>query len=350
MKTKIKIKNRFIGESYPCYVVAELSGNHNGKLSKILKLIDKAKKAGVDAVKIQAYQADTITINSVKEDFRIKKNNSWEKYKNLYNLYKKAQTPFSWLPRIFSYCKKKKITVFASVFDTKSIKILEKLKCPAYKIASPEITDISLIKEAAKTGKPIIISTGLADFEDIKLAYNTISKVNKNLIILKCTSAYPTKLEEVNLNTIFYLKKKFKCPIGFSDHTLGINTPILAASMGCNMIEKHLVENGKKTVDSFFSLDDKNFSKMVNQIRANEIAKGKISLDVSNSSLKNLNGRRSLYVVKKIKKGEKINKNNVRSIRPSYGLHPKFYERILGKKVKKNLEFGERMLLRYVKK
>ena len=253
MKTKIKIKNRFIGESYPCYVVAELSGNHNGKLSKILKLIDKAKKAGVDAVKIQAYQADTITINSVKEDFRIKKNNSWEKYKNLYNLYKKAQTPFSWLPRIFSYCKKKKITVFASVFDTKSIKILEKLKCPAYKIASPEITDISLIKEAAKTGKPIIISTGLADFEDIKLAYNTISKVNKNLIILKCTSAYPTKLEEVNLNTIFYLKKKFKCPIGFSDHTLGINTPILAASMGCNMIEKHLVENGKKTGQFFFS-------------------------------------------------------------------------------------------------
>ena len=195
----------------------------------------------------------------------------------------------------------------------------------------------------------MIISTGLANLKDIELAYKTITKFNSNLVILKCTSSYPTKEKEVNLKTIFDMKNRIKCPVGFSDHTIGNNVPILASAMGANMIEKHLIDNQKKTVDSFFSLNHKDFKKLVNQIRQNEIAIGKISYKISVSSTKNLNGRRSLYVVKKIKKNEKINNNNVKSIRPSFGLHPRYLKKVLGKKVKKNLNFGDRLELKDVK-
>ena len=345
----IKIGKKNIGDKYPCYIVAELSGNHNGKLKNIFNLINKAKKAGVDAVKIQAYEADTITINSDKKDFKIKKNNSWSKYDTLYKLYKKAQTPLKWLPLIFKYCKKKNITVFASVFDLKSLKILKSLNCPAYKIASPEITDIPLLEEVAKTKKPVIISTGLSNFKDISLAFKTISKFNKKIIILKCTSAYPSKIEELNLKTILDLKKKFKCLVGFSDHTIGIQIPVLAAAIGSNVIEKHFVTKKAKTVDSFFSLDEKKFRIMINNIRNNEIALGKVNYNISKSSKENLNGRRSLYIVKKIKKNEKINNSNVKSIRPSFGLHPKHLKNIIGKKVKKTLQVGDRVNLSYIK-
>ena len=344
----LKIGKRNIGDKYPCYVVAELSGNHNGKLKNVFYLIDKAKKAGVDAVKIQAYEADTITINSSRKDFRIKKNNSWSKYDTLYKLYKKAQTPLRWLPKIFKYCKKKKINVFASVFDVKSLKILKRLNCPAYKIASPEITDIPLLEEVAKTGKPIIISTGLSDLKDLNLAYKSISKFNKKIIILKCTSAYPSKIGELNLKTIIDLKKRFKCLAGFSDHTIGIQMSILAAAIGSNVIEKHFIAKKTKSVDSFFSLNDKKFKEMITNIRNNEIALGKINYNISKSSKENLNGRRSLYVVKKIKKNEKITHCNVRSIRPSFGLHPVYLKKIIGKKSKKNLEVGDRLSLSHI--
>ena len=348
-KKRIQINKKYIGDGYPCYVVAELSGNHDGKLSRVYKLIDKAKSAGVDAIKIQAYEADTITIDSNKKDFKIKKDNAWSKFNNLYNLYQKAQTPLKWIPSIFNYCKKKNITVFASVFDMSSVQILKKLNCPAYKIASPEITDIPLIEEVAKTKKPIIISTGLANLKDIILAYKTIIKFNDNLVILKCTSSYPTKESEVNLKTILDMKNRFKCPIGFSDHTIGNNIPILASAIGANMIEKHLIDNNKKTVDSFFSLNHKDFKKLVNQIRQNEIAFGKITYKISESSTKNLNGRRSLYVVKKIKKDERITYTNIKSIRPSFGLHPKYLKKVLGKKARKDLNFGDRLKLNDVK-
>ena len=342
LKNNFKIGNKKITSSRT-FIVAEISANHCGKISVLKKIILKLKKINVDAIKIQAYEADTITIESRKKDFIIKKNNSWSKYNTLYKLYKKAQTPLRWLPKIFKYCKRKKITVFASVFDIKSLKILKKLNCPAYKIASPEITDIPLLEEVAKTKKPIIISTGLSNLKDISLAFKSISKFNKKIIILKCTSAYPSKIEELNLKTILDLKKKFKCLVGFSDHTIGTEVPILAAAIGSNVIEKHFIAKKTKTVDSFFSLNDKKFKTMITNIRNNEIALGKVNYNISKSSKENLNGRRSLYVVKKIKKNEKISQFNVRSIRPSFGLHPKYFKRILGKKVKKNLEVGDRL-------
>ncbi len=338
-----------IGKKSQSYIVGEVSANHQGKISKLFKLIDLAKEAGVNAVKVQAYTADTITLNSRKKDFKIKKNNTWAKHKNLYSLYKKAQTPLEWMPKIFSYCKKKKITVFASVFDESSLKILKKLNCPAYKIASAEITDIPLLKKVSKTGKPIIISTGLSDYKDLKLAYETISKITKKIIILKCTSSYPSDLSELNLNTINHMKKNFKCPVGFSDHTLGINIPILASAMGADVVEKHftLKKNGKG-LDDFFSIDTIELKKMVKIIRQNEIAKGKVSYCISKNSKKNFSGRRSLYIAIKIKKVEKFDRYNIKSIRPSYGLHPKYLEKILGKRAKYNLDAGQRMKLKYI--
>ena len=345
----VKISNKKIYKDR-CFVVAEISANHSGKLSILKKLIKKLKSIGVDAIKIQAYEADTITINSDKKDFKIPKNNAWSKYDNLYNLYKTAETPFKWYEKIFKFCKKEKIIIFASVFDFKSFELLEKLKCPAYKIASPEITDIPLIKKVARTNKAIIISNGLANFKDLNLAVTTVKKEqNKNLIILKCTSAYPTPLQELNLKTIKDINKKFKCLVGFSDHTLGHDISVHAASCGAVVLEKHVYLESSKTVDSFFSLSIKDFALMIKKIRNNEIANGKIDYDITKTSKKNLNGRRSLYVVQKIKKNEYFSNNNIKSIRPSYGMHPKHLESFLNKKSKYNLQPGTRLKKKFLK-
>ena len=304
----IKISNKIISKKR-CFIVAEISANHCGKLSILKKIIKDLKNSGVDAIKIQAYEASTITLNSNRKDFRINRNNTWSKYKTLYELYKKAQTPFNWYPKIFKFCKKNKIIVFASVFDEKSLTMLEKLNCPAYKIASPEITDIPLIEKVAKTKKPIIISNGLATFSDLNIAVKTVKKQkNKNLILLKCTSSYPTSANEVNLSTMNDISKKFTCLSGFSDHTEGFNLTVHAASMGACMIEKHVMLKNKKSVDSFFSLGVSDFKKMISIIRNNEVATGKIDYEISKSSKINLNGRRSIYVIKDVKKGEKFSK------------------------------------------
>ena len=348
-KKKIFIKNKIIKEN-KCFIVAEISANHCGKLSIMKRLISKLKNAGADAIKIQAYEASTITIKSSNKDFKIKKNNSWSNYDTLYSLYKKAQTPFAWYPKIFEFCKKKNIIIFASVFDIKSLKILEKLKCPAYKIASPEITDIPLIKAAAKTKKILIISNGLSNIHDLNLAIKTIKKEkNRKLVLLKCTSAYPTPLDEVNLNTMEDMKERFNCLTGFSDHTAGYNVSIHAASMGATILEKHVCLDNKKSVDSFFSIKINEFKKMVKIIKNNEISSGKIDYEISNSSRKNLNGRRSIYVVKEIKKGELFTENNIRSIRPSFGMHPKNFEKILNKKSRQNIKAGSRLLWKHIK-
>lgn len=346
----IKINERLINTNTSPYVVAEISGNHSGKISNLKRLIFKAKRSGCDAVKIQAYQANTITIDSKKKDFLIDKKNTWKKYKNLFSLYKKAETPFKWYAEIFKYCKKIKITVFASVFDISSVNILEKLNCPAYKIASPEITDIPLISYVAKTKKPIILSNGLSNFSDLSLAIKTIRKEKNNkIIVLKCTSAYPAPLEEINLKTMIEIEKKFNCLSGFSDHTLGINTAIHAASLRAVMIEKHICSEKKnKTVDSFFSSKPSEFKTMISTIKNNVMASGKVDFNISKSSKKNRNGRRSLYIVKDVKKNEKLTTENVKSIRPRYGLHPKYLKKVLGKKTKKALEAGTPFKLLYL--
>jgi len=342
-KKKIKIGNKYIIED-KCFIVAEISGNHGGKISNIKKIINDLDNKKVDAIKLQAYQADTITINCKKKDFKIQRANTWSKYNYLYNLYKYAETPFHWMGEIFKYCKKKNIIVFASVFDITSLKVLQKLNCPAYKIASPEITDINLIEETAKTKKPIILSNGLANLKDLLLAVKTIkSQKNSNLIILKCTSSYPSKISDLNLRTMLDIKKKFNCLTGFSDHTTGINTAVHAASIGASMLEKHVCLKNVKTVDSFFSIDTKKFNQMARIIKENEISNGKITYKISKDSKKNISGRKSLYIVKDIKKNEIFNEENLKAIRPSYGLHPKFYKKIIGKKSKLNVEIGERM-------
>ncbi len=346
---KIKIGNKII-EHGKCFIVAEVSANHNKNFNVLKKFLKELKSTNVDAVKLQAYQANTITVQSKLNDFRIKKNNTWSKYKTLYDLYKKAETPLEWFPKVFAYCRKIKLNIFASVFDESNLNLLEKLNCPAYKIASPEITDIPLIKKIAKTKKPIIVSNGLANYKDLSLAIKTIKKINKKLIILKCTSSYPANIDELNLLTIKDIGNKFKCLAGFSDHTLGIQSSIHAASLGACVLEKHIKPKGSKSVDSFFSINIEELKKMINIIRNNEISNGKIDYSISKNSKKNLNGRRSLYVIKNIKKGEKFSYQNIKSIRPTYGLHPKFLDKIINKKSISNLRVGSRLKWTHIKK
>jgi N-acetylneuraminate synthase/pseudaminic acid synthase len=347
---KIKIQNKIIYKGR-CFVVAEISANHSGSLSKLKRLILRLKKINVDAIKIQAYEANTITINSDSPDFKIPKGNAWEKFKNLYQLYQKAETPFHWYKEIFDFCKANKVIVFASVFDVSSLNLLEKIGCPAYKIASPEITDIPLISAVAKTKKPIIISNGLGSIKDLSLAIRSVKKErNKNLIILKCTSSYPAPLNEINLEMMEFIKKKYKVLSGYSDHTLKYHTAIHSASLGAVLLERHVSFKDKKSVDDFFSSSIEEFGEMIKIIRSNELANGKIIKGISNSSKINLNGRRSLYVVNDIKKGEKFSNKNIRSIRPSYGLHPKFLDQFLNKKSARDIKFGERLKWIHVKK
>lgn len=349
LNNKIKISNKIIDHNR-CFIVAEISANHNKNFNILKRFLLELKNAGVDAVKLQAYQANTITIDCKSKDFLIGKKNSWSKYNNLYKLYKKAETPIEWFPKVFKFCKKINLIVFASVFDESNLKVLEKLNCPAYKIASPEITDIPLIKKVSKTKKPIILSNGLSKLKDLKLAVNTIKQKNNKLIILKCTSSYPANLNELNLNTMIDIKKTFKCLSGYSDHTLGIHAGIHAASLGASMLEKHVKPSGVKSVDSFFSITINQLKIMINTIRQNEKSNGIVSYEIAKSSKKNMNGRRSLYVVKDIEKGEKFTKNNVKSIRPCYGIHPKFLDFFLNKKSLKDIKYGSRLKWEYIKK
>tara|TARA_Y100000992_G_C21267033_1_gene494486 strand:+ start:592 stop:1638 length:1047 start_codon:yes stop_codon:yes gene_type:complete len=345
---QFKINQDTIGLGKPCYIVAELSANHAGSLHKLKKLIIDSKKAGANAVKIQAYEADKITINSNSKEFLINKKNPWKKYKNLFNLYNKAQTPKKWYKEIFSFAKKNRITLFASVFDNETVDYLKKFNCPAYKIASAEITDIPLIEKVAKTKKPIIISNGLANLKDLKLAIKTIRKYNKKLIVLKCTASYPAPIETLNLTMIKHLRKQFKVLTGFSDHTLGTSLSVFAASKGATMIEKHIkMKNEKKSVDSFFSINTNELSEMIKQIRNNERSYGKIDYKIAKSAKPNLKSRKSLFVVKNIKKGEIFTEKNIRSIRPWGGLHPKYYKKVLGKKSKIKLKFGTALKLKH---
>ena len=345
MIKKIKIGKFVIGEGCPTFIVAELSGNHNGKLKNLLNLISLAKNSGANAIKIQSYTPDTITLKSNKNDFKIKKNNTWGKYKTLYELYEVAHTPFEWIDEIFNYCKKLNILIFSSVFDKKSLDVLERKKCNAYKIASNEITDIPLIEKVAKTNKPVMISTGLAEIEDIALIVKVFKKFNnKKLIILKCTSTYPTPFDQVNLLNMLDIKYKYNCLSGISDHSLGSKVPLVATALGASVIEKHFIKSSlTKSVDSFFSLNPKEFKKMTEDIRLVEKILGKNTYKIPDSSKINFAGRRSLYISKKIKKGERITRNNIKSVRPGFGLHPKYYKKVLGKKVNRDLFIGDRL-------
>jgi N-acetylneuraminate synthase/pseudaminic acid synthase len=285
-----KIGNSLVGDNCRAFVVAEMSANHSGKIETALEIVRAAKRSGADALKLQTYTADTITINSNKEDFLIHKNSPWHNYKNLWSLYNFAHTPWDWHEEIFNEAKRIGLEVFSSPFDETAVDFLEKLNVPVYKIASPEITNIPLLEKVAKTGKPIILSSGLSSFSDLELAVKIIkTKGNSDICVLKCTTAYPCPPEEANLLTIKDISKKLGVISGISDHTLGSAAPIASVVLGGKIIEKHIIlNNSEETADSFFSMNEDEFTKMVKDVRFIEKALGKVNYDITKSALPTL--------------------------------------------------------------
>ena len=342
----MKIGNRILNDKSKCFIIAELSANHNGSIDIALETVRAAKRAGADCIKIQTYTADTLTIDSKKDDFIINSGSIWDG-KNYYELYKEAFTPWDWHKKIFEVAKEEELICFSSPFDATAVDFLESLDVPAYKIASFEITDIPLIKYVASKGKPLIISTGIATLQDIELALDTCRKEGNNQIaLLKCTSSYPAPIKEANLLMIKDLRKRFGTISGLSDHTIGDTAPIVATCFGAKIIEKHFIlDRSIGGPDATFSMNEIEFTKMVNSIRETEIAIGKVNYELTEKQISSKNFARSLYVVNDIKLGELITENNIRSIRPGHSLHPKYLPQILGKKAKKQFYKGDRIKL-----
>jgi len=340
----MKIGNKKIGGDSPCFIIAELSANHNGNLDVAIETIRAAKRTGADAIKLQTYTPDTLTIDCDNSYFRIEGGTLWDG-KTLYELYGEAYTPWQWHEQLFKVAKEEGLICFSSPFDKTAVEFLENLNVPAYKIASFEIQDIPLISYAASKGKPIIISTGIAEENDIQLAIETCKSVgNNDIVLLKCTSSYPAPLELANLNTITDMKTRFGTEIGFSDHTYGLLAPAVATTLGAKIIEKHFIlDKSIGGPDADFSLDEKEFTEMVNAVRDTEKMLGKVSYTISEKVKKNKKFARSLFVVQDVNQGDLINESNVRSIRPGYGMHPKYYAEILGKRFKKNVKRGTPM-------
>ena len=321
------------------FIVAELSANHNGSKDVALKTIRAAKRAGADAVKFQTYTADTITLDCQNEDFKIKQGTLWDG-RYLYDLYQEAYTPWEWHRELYDVAKAEGLICFSSPFDKSAVDFLESLGNPIYKIASFEITDVDLIAYAARKGKPMVISTGIATEEDIRLAVDTCrSAGNNDITLLKCTSSYPAPIEEANLCMIADLANRFKVKVGLSDHTLGSIAGITAVSLGACMIEKHFIlDRSIGGPDAFFSMNELEFSQMVKDIRTVESAIGQVNYEPTDKMKAGRAFSRSLYVAENMKKGEVITEINVRSVRPGYGLHPKYLPEILGKKVNRDIE------------
>ena len=333
----MKIGNRFIGGDSPCFIIAELSANHNGDLDVAIETIRAAKKTGADAIKLQTYTPDTLTIDCDNEHFKIEGGTLWDG-KTLYELYGEAYTPWEWHKKLFEVAEEEGLICFSSPFDFTAVDFLEELNVPAYKIASFEIQDIPLIEYTASKGKPIIISTGIAEEADIQLAVDTCRKAgNNDIVLLKCTSSYPAPLELANLKTIPDLKSRFGVEVGFSDHTHGSLAPTVATALGATVIEKHFtLDKSIGGPDADFSLDVDEFTDLVNKVRDTEKLLGKVSYEISEIVKNNRKFARSLFVVEDVKQGDIITQKNVRSIRPGYGLHPKYYKEVLGKKFVNN--------------
>lgn len=336
----MRIGNKVIGATEPVFIIAELSANHNGSIKTALKTIKAAKRAGADCIKLQTYTPDTITINSKKEDFLIK-GTVWED-QNLYSLYQQAYTPWEWHKALFEAAAEEGLICFSSPFDKTAVDFLEDLEAPAYKIASFEITDIPLIEYVASKAKPVIISTGIAGQEDIELALDACRRMgNNDIALLKCTSSYPAPIEEANMLMIKDLAERYDVISGLSDHTIGSIVPIVATAMGAKIIEKHFIlDKSIGGPDASFSMDEGEFTEMVKAVREAEKAIGKVDYTLTEKQKKGRDFSRSLYVVEDIKAGEKITGENVRSIRPGFGMHPKYLKEIIGKAIKKNVDKG----------
>ena len=349
MQKEIVIDGHIIGEGHPAFVIAEMSANHNMDYNRALEIMHAAKEAGADAVKIQTYTADTITIASDKPCFRITQGTLWDGI-TLHQLYEKAYTPWDWQPRLQEEAKKLGLTFFSSPFDFTSVDFLEKMDVPCYKIASFEMNDIPMIRKIAKLGKPIIMATGISYQEDIRLALETAqAEGNEQVILLKCTSAYPAPYDAVNLRMIPELARTFDCVTGLSDHTMGSSVAIGAAAIGAHVVEKHLtLKRADGGADSAFSMEPEEFREMCTGIHQVEQALGKVTYELADKAVKEREHSRSLFAVKDIQAGEVFTMDNMRSIRPGYGLHTRFFEEILGKKAACDIEKGTPMSWKYV--
>lgn len=346
----MKIGNFEINKDSAVFIIAELSANHNGSLDNAIETVRAAKRAGADCIKLQTYTADTITLDSDKEDFLIK-GTIWEG-KNLHKLYQEAYTPWEWHEQIFKIAKEEGLICFSSPFDPTAVDLLESLETPAYKIASFEITDIPLIEYVASKGKPIILSTGIATTEDIELALDACRRMgNNDIALLKCTSSYPAPIEEANMCMVKDLSERYNVISGLSDHTIGSTVPVVATCFGAKIIEKHfIIDRSIGGPDASFSMNEEEFTAMVKAVRAAESAIGKVDYVLTEKQAKGKDFSRSLYVVEDIKEGDLITENNVRSIRPGFGLHPKFLKEILGKTVNKSINRGSRMQMDFIVK
>ncbi|MEO5907504.1 MAG: pseudaminic acid synthase [Saprospiraceae bacterium] len=336
-----KIGNVQVGDEAPCFIIAELSANHNQRLDVALETVRAAKAAGADCIKLQHYKADTITIDCGNKYFQINQGTLWDGT-TLYKLYQEAFMPWEWTPEIMKAANAEGLLCFSSPFDFTAVDFLEQHDVPAYKIASFEITDIPLIAYVAAKGKPVIISTGIAGLEDIELAIKTCREAgNDQIALLKCTSSYPAALDEVNLKTIPDMMRKYKAVIGLSDHTIGVSVPVASVALGAKIIEKHFIlDKNLGGPDASFSLEPAEFKLMVDSVRDVEKSLGTISYELSPKVLKSREFSRSLFIVKDVMAGEAFTVENVRSIRPGFGLHPKHLNEIMGKKAIAAFEKG----------
>jgi pseudaminic acid synthase len=341
MSTEVTIAGRRIGQGSAVYVIAELSANHNQSFDQAVRILRAAKDAGADAVKIQTYTADTITLRSDKECFRITGGTLWDG-RILHDLYQEASTPWEWQPKLKEIAGELGMHLFSSAFDDSAVDFLQQMTVPAHKVASFELVDIGLIQKMARTGKPLIMSTGMASEEEISEAVQAARGAGANQIaLLKCTSAYPAPPEEANLLTIPELVRRFGCPVGLSDHTMGVAIPLVAVALGACIIEKHLcLRRADGGPDAAFSLEPQEFKAMVEAVRTAERALGSVQFASGPREANSRKFRRSLFVVEDIRKGELFTKQNVRSIRPADGLHPRHFNEVLGKRAACDAERG----------
>ena len=347
MNQTITIGGAKVGLEHPPFVIAEMSGNHNQSLNRALELVDAAADSGASALKLQTYTAETITLNVRKGDFQIKDKNSLWSGENLYDLYNKAHTPWEWHAQIFDRCRQRNIICFSSPFDESAIDFLEELNAPAYKIASFENNHLPLIYKAATTGKPLIISTGMATIGDIEQAVATAREGGfQDLILLKCTSTYPASPENSNIRTIPHLSKSFKCQVGISDHTMGTGVAVAAVALGATVIEKHFtLSRSDGGVDSTFSLEPKELSQLTVEAHRAWKSLGEVTYGPSDAEAGSLQFKRSIYVSKDIRAGELFSEKNLRIVRPGHGAPPHLLKAIVGKHARRDFAQGEPLTL-----
>jgi pseudaminic acid synthase len=339
--SELRIDNRPIGSGHPVYIIAELSANHQQDFGRAVRLIEAAKKAGADAIKLQTYTPDTLTISSKRREFLISGGTIWDG-RSLHELYGQAFTPWEWQPRLKNIANTLGLALFSSPFDETAVDFLEQIDIPAYKLASPELVDFPLIRKIARTGKAMIISTGMAREEEIGEALEIAREAGAGAIaLLKCTSVYPSPPEDMNLRTIPQLQQRFNVPAGLSDHTMGIAVPVAAVALGACIIEKHFtLSRSDGGPDSAFSLEPHEFQAMVDAVRIAEKAVGEAKFGPTKREQASLAFRRSLFVVEEMRQGDEFTNQNVRSIRPAYGLHTRYLTQILGRRATCNIEKG----------